>query len=276
MSGMGSSLQTGNSTMVAAFRAALLHQGILIAVIFALLMVAWLSVREWLPAGGAAAGTGSAGLREPAAGRMLRIGCGVLWVLEGLLQIQPAMPVGLPSQVMVPAAASSPGWVQHVVGWAANAWTFHPVTAAAAAVWIQIGIGVWLLVAARGAWSRLGRLASVGWGLGVRVCGEAFGGIFGDGVTWLFGAPGAVLFYCPAGGLIALPLRAWATPRLGRLILAAMGLFFVGMAVLQAWPGPGVSRGPRPPQPGTPPHMVQNMCQTPPPRFPAGLAPNSR
>src|SRR5260370_1468942 len=148
MSGMGSSLQTGNSTMVAAFRAALLHQGIVIAVIFALLMVAWLSVREWLPAGGAAAGTGSSGLPEPAARRMLRIGFGVLWVFDGLLQIQPAMPVGLPSQVMVPAAASSPGWVQHAVGWAANAWTFHPVPAAAAAVWIPIGLRVCPLRAA--------------------------------------------------------------------------------------------------------------------------------
>src|SRR5260370_30211031 len=267
MSGMGSSLQTGNSTMVGAFRAALVHQGMLSAVIFALLMVAWLSVREWLPAGGAAAGTGSSGLPEPAARRMLRIGFGVLWVFDGLLHIQPAMPVGLPSQAMVPAAASSPGWVQHVVGWAANAWTFHPVTAAAAAVWIQIGIGVWLLVAARGAWSRLGGLASVGWGLVVWVFGEAFGRLFGDGVTWVFGAPGAVLFYCAAGGLIALPLRAWATPRLGRLILAAMGLFFVGMAVLQAWPGRGVRAGTPPRQPGSPTQTLPNLAPDPHPRF---------
>ena len=247
MSGMGSSLQTGNSTVVAAFRAALVHQGILIAVIFALLLVAWISVREWLPAaaagGGGEANSGVPALAEPAVRRVLRIGFGVLWILDGLLQIQPAMPLGLPSQVIVPASASSPGWVKDLVNWAANAWSYHPVTAAASVVWIQIGIGIWLLVAARGVWSRLGGLASVGWGLIVWVFGEAFGGVFGHGLTWLFGAPGAVLFYCAAGGLIALPFRAWATPRLGRLILAAMGLFFVGMAVLQAWPGRGFWQG---------------------------------
>jgi cytochrome oxidase Cu insertion factor (SCO1/SenC/PrrC family) len=273
MGGMGSSLQTGNSTMVAAFRAALIHQGILIAVIFALLVVGWISFREWLPAARAGDSAGSA-LAEPTARRMLRIGFGVLWIFDGLLQIQPAMPLGLPSQVMIPASASSPGWVQHVVSWAANAWTYHPVTAAASAVWIQIGIGIWLLVAARGVWSRLGGLVSVGWGLIVWVFGEAFGGVFGQGLTWLFGAPGAVLLYCVAGGLIALPGSAWATPRLGRLVLAVMGLFFVGMAVLQAWPGRGFWQGTLHGQPGTLTDMVQNMSQTPQPHFLSALISN--
>ena len=45
--------------------------------------------------------------------------------------------------------------------------------------------------------------------------GEAFGGIFAPGLTWLFGAPGAVLIYAVAGALIALPERAWRTRRLG-------------------------------------------------------------
>ncbi len=270
MGGMGSGLQTGNSTVVAAFRAALIHQGIIIALIFALLVVGWISFREWLPA---ARGGDSAGraLAEPTARRVLRIGFGVLWVFDGLLQIQPAMPLGLPSQVMVPASTSSPGWVQHVVSWAANAWTYHPVTAAASAVWIQIGIGLWLLVAARGVWSRLGGLVSVGWGLIVWVFGEAFGGVFGHGLTWLFGAPGAVLFYCVAGGLIALPVSAWATPRLGRLILVVIGLFFVGMAVLQAWPGRGFWQGTLHGQPGSLTGMVQDMSQTSQPHFLSAL-----
>jgi hypothetical protein len=40
-------------------------------------------------------------------------------------------------------------------------WSYHPVTAAAAAVWTQVGIGLWLLAAPRGDWSRLAGLASV-------------------------------------------------------------------------------------------------------------------
>ena len=106
---------------------------------------------------------------------------------------------------------------------AAQGWTYHPVNAAAAAVWIQIGIGIWLLTAARGPWSRLGGLASVGWGLVVWIFGEAFGGIFAPGLSWLFGAPGAALLYAVAGALIALPDRAWIGRRLGRAVLGRHG-----------------------------------------------------
>ena len=155
------------------------------------------------------------------------------------------MAIGLPSQVIEPAAASSPHWVQLVVNWAGTTWSYHPMQAGASAVWIQVGIGIWLLASAHGRLSRLAGLASVGWGLVVWVFGESFGGIFAPGLTWLFGAPGAVLIYMVAGGLIALPERAWRSPRLGRAVLAGLGLFLVGMAVLQAWPGRGFWQGPR-------------------------------
>ena len=125
------------------------------------------------------------------------------------------MAVGLPSQVIEPTAAASPGWVQHLVNAGGTTWSYHPMQAGASAVWIQVGIGIWLLVAARGPLSRLAGLVSVGWGLVVWVFGEAFGGIFAPGLTWLFGAPGAVLIYAVAGALIALPERAWRSRRLG-------------------------------------------------------------
>ena len=50
MSGMGSSLQLTNQSVVAAFRSALIHQGIIALLIFFLLAMLWVSVREWLPA----------------------------------------------------------------------------------------------------------------------------------------------------------------------------------------------------------------------------------
>jgi hypothetical protein len=94
------------------------------------------------------------------------------------------MPLGLPAQVIEPAAAASPHWVQQVVNWAGTAWSDHPVQAAAAAVWVEVGIGIWTLVAARGAWSRLAGAAGLGWGLAVWVFGESFGGIFVPGPGW--------------------------------------------------------------------------------------------
>src|SRR5439155_1380137 len=82
---------------------------------------------------------------------------------------------------------------------------FHPGQAGARAVRLRLGVGSWLLAALRRGWSRLAGLAGVGWGLVVWVFGESCGGVFAPGLTWLFGAPGAVLIYVVAGALIALP-----------------------------------------------------------------------
>jgi cytochrome oxidase Cu insertion factor (SCO1/SenC/PrrC family) len=274
MPGMNSGLSDTNPTLVAAFRTALLHQGLLIALLLAVLALAWFGVREWMPMA-AARSQGLLGWRaasiEPAARRLLRIGFGIIWIFDGLLQAQPAMAAGLPSQAIEPAAASSPTWVQHLVNWAGTSWSYHPIQAGAAAVWIQVGLGAWLILAPSGWASRLAGLASVGWGLVVWVFGEAFGGIFAPGLTFLFGAPGAVLFYCVAGLLIALPEARWYSARLGRQILAGLGLFLVGMAVLQAWPGRGFWQGRLHGQPGTLAAMARSMAGTPQPHLLSAL-----
>ena len=272
MSGMGSTLQLNNPTVVAAFRSALIHQGIVALLIFFLLAMLWVSVREWVPGSRTPSGSPAGGRpAEPRGRQFIRIGFGVLWILDGLLQAQPAMPLGLATNVTEPSADGSPGWVRGLVDFAARGWTYHPVNAAAAAVWIQIGIGIWLITAARGPWSRLGGLASVGWGLVVWIFGEAFGGIFAPGLSWLFGAPGAALLYAVAGGLVALPDRAWSGPRLGRVVLGGTGLFLAGMALLQAWPGNGFWSGTVAGKPGNLASMVQSMAQASQPHFLSSL-----
>ena len=174
------------------------------------------------------------------------------------------MPLGMAPQVIEPAATASPSWVQHLDNAMATVWSYHPVSVPAAAVWIQVGLGVWLLAASKGTWSRLGGVATVAWGLVVWMFGEAFGQILAPGQSWLFGLPGAVLLYCAAGALIALPETAWKAPRLGRWMLGALGTFWVGMALLQAWPGRGFWQGQptRHSTPGTLTSMVQQMAAT--------------
>jgi hypothetical protein len=200
---------------------------------------------------------------EPSGRRLPRIGFGVLWLLDGILQAQPNMAAGLPSQVIEPTAGASPPWVQDVVHWGQAAWTGHPVEVGSAAVWIQIGLGLWLLLAPRGELSRLAGLAGAGWGLIVWVFGESFGGLFAPGLTWPTGAPGAVLVYVAAGAVIALPDRAWRSPRLGRLTLGGLGLVLAVMAGVQAQPSLGfwqrVSYG----QPAPLAAMIQSMSHTP-------------
>ncbi len=266
MPGMTTGLNSTDPTVVAAFRQALLHQGIAALLIFGTLGLLWFTVRELRPASAAQVG---AGVPEPPARRLLRIGFGLLWVFDGVLQAQPGMAVGLPSQVIRPAAQSSPSWVQHLVNFAGTSWSYHPIQAAAGAVWIQVGIGVWLVLARSGQLSRLAGLVSVGWGLVVWVFGESFGGILAPGLSWLTGAPGAALVYCVAGMLVAMPDRYWRTARTGQVILRVFGLFLVVMAVLQAWPGRGFWQGDVHGQPGSLTAMVASMASL---SQPGGLA----
>jgi cytochrome oxidase Cu insertion factor (SCO1/SenC/PrrC family) len=264
--GMNTGLDAGNPAVVAAFRTALIHQGLLALVIFAVLAAAWLGLR--LLRGGTAGGAPAPA--DPAGRKLLAIGFGNLWVLDGILQAQPKMALGLPPLVIAPTASTSPLWVQHVVNWAGTAWSYHPTQAGAAAVWIQVGLGIWMIAAPRGAASRLAGAAAAGWGLVVWIFGESFGGIFAPGQSWLFGLPGAALVYVAAGVLLALPGRAWRSPRLGRLILAGLGVFLIGMAVLQAWPGNGFWQGVTRGSPGILAGMTQSMALTPQPAVLSG------
>jgi len=263
MPGMNATLSPASPILISAFRSALLHQLLIIALVCTLLLIAWGASRTALF--GSLARTPAAGAvrpwREPRARRVLRVGFGLIWLFDGILQAQPQMPGGLGDQVIQPSAASSPGWVQHLVNFGVTVWDYHPIQAAAATVWIQVGIGLWLLIAVRGRSARLAGLASVAWGLIVWVFGEAFGGIFAPGLTVLFGAPGAVLLYVVAGALLALPERAWDTARPGRLLLAGTGAFFLGMALLQAWPGRGFWQG----KAGSLTAMIASMASTPQP-----------
>src|ERR1700689_2792993 len=105
MPGMNSGPSPASPILVSAFRSALLHQALIVALIFFLVLIAW---------GGMRAATGSRhavpAWREPRARTGLRIGFGLLWLLDGLLQAQPQMAGGLPSQLTA-AADGSPAWV---------------------------------------------------------------------------------------------------------------------------------------------------------------------
>jgi hypothetical protein len=271
MPGMNSGPGPGSPILVSAFRSALLQQWLIVALIFILLLIAWGATRTAIY--GSVAGAPPAGRwREPRARLLLRVGFGSIWLFDGILQAQPQMAGGLADQVIQPSASSSPAWVQHLVNFGVTAWDYHPVQAASASVWIQVGIGLWMLIAVRGWSARLAGVAGVAWGLVVWAFGEAFGGIFAPGLTFLFGAPGAVLIYVVAGVLLALPERAWDNPRrLGRLLLGGAGAFLLGMALLQAWPGRGFWQGTLDGQPGSLAAMIKSMAGTSQPHAPEAI-----
>ena len=248
MPGMSTGLSTNNPTIVSAFYDELLRQGVVVAVILLLVGLVWSLTRSGAAPPCRRSSDGPKGkhgvLRSRTLGaRLVRVSFGLLWIFDGILQGQASMPLGMAPQVIEPAAAASPGWVQHLDNAMATIWSYHPVTAPAAAVWIQVGLGG----LAAGRFKRdlvtPRRPGQRGLGHDRMDFGEAFGGIFAPGLTFLFGAPGAVLLYCVAGALVALPEGAWEMPRLGRWVLRVTGAFWVGMALLQAWPGRGFWQG---------------------------------
>ena len=271
MPGMGSGIQTNNPIIVGAFRNLLQHQAIFVLVLLAIVAVGWHILRG-IQLRSLADGDGKSEFPrcpEASARRLTRISFGFLWIFDGILQAQASMPLGMTTQVIEPSAASSPSWVHHLVNAGGTIWSNHPVTAPASVVWIQVGLGIWLLVAPRGNWSRLAGLSSAAWGLVVWVFGESFGGIFAPGLSWAFGAPGAALLYSFAGLLVALPDRAWHAPaaRAGDPLRTRNFPPRHGTVASVARPRVLAGQLNRHATPGTLTSMLRQMAQTPQPRI---------
>jgi len=133
--------------------------------------------------------------------RGLQIALGVIWVLDGALQLQPFMfGSGFASQVIAPAGDGQPGWVAGAVHWAAGLIGSSPTAWNAVFAGVQLAIGFGLLIRPL---VRVALLGSIAWGLGVWYLGEGIGGIAGGHASLLTGAPGAVLLY------VAVALLAW-------------------------------------------------------------------
>lgn len=261
MPGMGGGgLTPDNPAIVAAFHTALREQALIVVLVAVLAFVLWRPV--------ALAGRRRLGLApvtaqpEPPARRVLRVAFGALWMLDGVLQTQQALVLGLPDRVIRPAEAGAPSWVHAVVTPALGVWARHPVAAATSVVWIQLAVGALLLVAPRWSPSRAAGGLSAGWAVAVWVFGEAFGGLLSPGASWLFGLPGAASLYLLAGIVLALPAAAWRGRRLGRALAGGIGAGLVAMAVLQAWPGRGFWEGGKT---GQLPAMFAAMARTPQP-----------
>jgi cytochrome oxidase Cu insertion factor (SCO1/SenC/PrrC family) len=196
--------------------------------------------------------------REPRAREFLRWSFGVLWLLDGLLQLQSSMPASMTSAVIQPVEQGQPHWLVVAMNWGITSWLRHPIWTASAVVWIQVAIGLWLMLGRSGWFARLGYLLTAGWGLFVWIFGEGLGATFAPGASWLFGSPGAVLFYAVAALLLLAPWSWWQRDRIPRWTLSAVGVMLMAFAVLEAWPGRGFY-GPQIPG------MISSMAATPQP-----------
>jgi hypothetical protein len=195
--------------------------------------------------GGAVAAPGTdalAGAPDAAAARrLLAYAFGTLWLVDGLLQAQPALSTELVPGVILPLTQHQPAFLFYLMNAALAAWAPHPLFWNAAAVWGQLVIGALLLWGPDRRPGRLGALLAVAWGLCVWVVGEGMGQIWA-GTSWLVGAPGSVAFYVFAAVLLLEPAAAWADGRVARLMGRSFAVLWAGLLALQAWPAAGFWR----------------------------------
>lgn len=183
----------------------------------------------------------SEGLSEPRSRTYLRIAFGCIWVFDGILQFQPGMPLGLANQIVQPTVSGAPSWLQPLQLHAIHLWNAHPVALATGTAWIQVGIGLALIVSNAGV-GRLAAIVATGWGALIWLVGNGAGGAFAHGSSILFGWPGATLFYCVATIWIAMSPSYFAK-HFSVFVLRFLSLILLIAVVLQVLPSGGFWHG---------------------------------
>ncbi len=193
-------------------------------------------VEPGLAAPGSRGGMTAGAARARITRRGIQITLGLLWILDGLLQFQPAMLTRrFAAQVIAPAGAGQPGFVSVPVAELVRVILRQPAAADLAFGVIQLTLGAGILYARTARWALT---ASVAWALLVWYLGEGLGGLFGDGACLLTGAPGAALVYATLALLVS-PRREEAADarRPARWAPLAWAALWLGGAVLQVLPG---------------------------------------
>ena len=182
------------------------------------------------------AGVPPAGTRTRITQRRITVTLGLLWLMDGALQLQPGMLTrAFAAKVIAPAASGQPGFVSWPVGEAARAILHQPAAFDVAFFFMQAALGAGMLYRRT---ARFALLGSVAWALAVWYLGEGLGELFGGGQTLLTGAPGAALLYAVIA-LILLPGYAGAAAgrRPSRWAAPAWAAVWILGAVLQLLPG---------------------------------------
>lgn len=125
--------------------------------------------------------------------RAAQVLLGVLWLLDGMLQLQPGMfGPSMFRDMLLSGPPPPPGWLLPVERPLAALLGHHTLLFNGAFAALQLALGLGLLWAPTVRWALVG---SVGWALSVWLLGEAAGGLFGPAPSALGGAPGAALVY---------------------------------------------------------------------------------
>ncbi len=130
---------------------------------------------------------------RPSARRTLQLALALIWLLDGVLQLQGFFfTKAFGSQMITMTAAGNPWFIARPISLSGAMIAQHAVLADSAFALLQIAIGLGM------AWRptlKAALAASIAWSLGVWWIGEGFGGIFNGTANPVNGAPGAVILY---------------------------------------------------------------------------------
>ena len=161
--------------------------------------------------------------------RILQIILGLLWIGDGLLQLQPKMFTSqFATQVLAPMAQGQPTYIGHVIRSVSNLIAFHPAQYTIIFASTQLLIGSLLLIKRT---IRIGILLSIVWGTSIWIIGEGLGGLFNGTTMLLMGSPGAVLLY------IVIAISCWPSDKNKHVpdgwLAIFWGFMWVGTSLMQ-------------------------------------------
>ncbi len=133
---------------------------------------------------------------------MIKVIFGSLWILDGVLQLQPEMSYGFLSSVITPVVSGLPALIQPFFMGIVSEWAHYPILFDATSAIVQITIGVGLLLVSRKLLLKAILLLSIVWGTIVWVLGEGLGGTLTGGASYLSGFPGSALVYVMVAAIL--------------------------------------------------------------------------
>lgn len=164
-----------------------------------------------------------------------KIMLGALWLIDGILQIQPEMSFGFAPFILVPALQSLPAFLQPLAHPIIVAWTSSGTLVDSISAVLQIFLGLALLILrSRRFVSLIGALSFV-WAIAIWIFGESLGAP-GIGMSMLTGFPGAALLYAIASLILIFNFTQKTEMAIFRYTLATV---FIISALLQAIPANG-------------------------------------
>jgi len=168
--------------------------------------------------------------------RKIQVVLGVLWLIDGFLQLQHQMfTVNFARTVIDGAATGQPLIVAGPIHIAVHLITAHPAIYDTIFILIQLLIGILILNKKT---VRQGLILSCLWGVGVWYFGEGMGGILSGNTNLIMGAPGAVIIYVILALAVMPNSKEDQTKTHPAFWLPIFwGLFWIGGAIYQLLPG---------------------------------------